>query len=200
LTVFEKVVQFVFCKDEALAVEAARTVGNLSRVRAVRASLAEPNSLRRLVNAASTAATGDAEGVQPSPELAHALAGTFVNLVADPPLREAFLSGCGGPALCARLLARAAEDRDWPLATLVCQLLWNALADPSVGAATAEETMVDLAEALEELLLLAEDDGGGQAESASVAEFRGVAVQLLERGLAGMDEEEEETDPRGNDN
>jgi len=130
--------------------------------------------LRKLVAAAAAAAAAasassstaaiDENGGQsaaaaayPSPELAHALAGTFVNLVADPPLRESFLRGCGGPALCARLLARAAEERDWPLATLVGQLLWNALAESGGGggggavAAAAEDTVADLAEALEEL-------------------------------------------------
>ncbi len=143
--------------------------------------------------------------------------GTFVNSVADPQLKDNFLS-LGGLGLGLKWLLETRfvpEDggggtphnsaaADWPMATLLCQLLWNTLTSLSERymlekkkceeiisrhistfsrwKAAVRPEMGELEEILEEMICLEGEENGKELRRLEDAsEFAAVAFQLMEK-------------------
>ncbi len=127
-----------------------------------------------------------------------------MNVVADGPLKENFLS-LGGLGLAMKWLLRTRagvtaatenntqvsgqrhqeveeEDVDWALATLLCQLLWNALTGLSElwRSAVASE-LQELEEVLEELVCLDREEEERNGLLREPSEFAAVSFQLMEK-------------------
>ncbi len=114
--VYNRLRGLLLTSDQSVAAEAARVIGNLSRNRLVRDCLLDDGFLRCTVHLLTA---DDSQR-----DFLSALVGIIINLMSDERLRPAFKAEEGIPK-CIDLLHACLSDKDWELACLVCQAIWN---------------------------------------------------------------------------
>lgn len=114
--VYNRLRGLLLTQDQSVAAEAARVIGNLSRRKEVRDCLLDDGFLQCTVH---LLAAEDSER-----DFLSAFVGIIINLMSDERLRPAFKSEDGIPR-CIDLLHSCLNDKDWDLACLICQAIWN---------------------------------------------------------------------------
>uniref|UniRef100_A0A182YI58 Uncharacterized protein n=1 Tax=Anopheles stephensi TaxID=30069 RepID=A0A182YI58_ANOST len=150
--------------------EVARVLGNMTRNASIRQTFCAENGMKIL----KSCLTSEHD------ELMVTSCGVLVNMLGDWSSRVPFRE-IDGPIILRRLLRKGVDNRDWIMAGIACQAVWNYLIDTSDMLATLGQTEIDLiCEALAEGL--DEDSLFGDKEPDNFwDDFAPVATDLLER-------------------
>ena len=116
MEVYNRLRGLLLVPDQNVAAEAARVIGNLSRRREVRDCLLDDGFIQ------CTAHLLTVEDMDR--QFVSAFVGIIINLMSDSRLRPGFESE-EGIQKCIDLLHSCLDTRDWELACLVCQAIWN---------------------------------------------------------------------------
>ena len=115
--VYSRLRGLLLVPDQNVAAEAARVIGNLSRRREVRDCLLDDGFIQCTAHLLTVDEDMDRQFVS-------AFVGIIINLMSDSRLRPGFESE-EGIQKCIDLLHACLDSRDWELACLVCQAIWN---------------------------------------------------------------------------
>jgi hypothetical protein len=115
LDIYERLRGLVLNADAEVAAETARVLGNLSRRREVRQCLQEDGFFKCTAHLLANSVDRD---------LVYALVGIIINMMSDGEHRPNFRDE-HGVEKCIDLLDFCLEAKDWELACLVCQAIWN---------------------------------------------------------------------------
>uniref|UniRef100_A0A182TBU1 Armadillo repeat-containing protein 2 n=1 Tax=Anopheles maculatus TaxID=74869 RepID=A0A182TBU1_9DIPT len=150
--------------------EVARVLGNMTRNASIRQTFCEENGMKILKRCLTSK----------HDELMVTSCGVLVNMLGDWSSRVPFRE-IDGPIILRRLLQKGVDNRDWIMAGIACQAIWNYLIDTSDMLTTLGQTEIDLiCEALAEGL---DEDSlfGGKEPDNFWEDFAPVATDLLER-------------------
>ncbi|XP_050093854.1 armadillo repeat-containing protein 2-like [Anopheles aquasalis] len=174
--------------------EVARVLGNMTRNSVIREAFYEENGLLILKRCISSN----------DDELIVTACGVLVNVLGDWTRRVPFQE-LDGPLMLRQILHRGVTKRDWIMAGITCQAIWNYLIDAGDILQTLSQASIDcicedLAETLDEETLF-----NGNKPDAFWEEFAPVAADLLERlqfGISGRSStgETSEDEPTDRDN
>ncbi|XP_050092586.1 armadillo repeat-containing protein 2-like [Anopheles aquasalis] len=174
--------------------EVARVLGNMTRNSVIREAFYEENGLLILKRCISSN----------DDELIVTACGVLVNVLGDWTRRVPFQE-LDGPLMLRQILHRGVTKRDWIMAGITCQAIWNYLIDAgdilqTLSQASIDYICEDLAETLDEETLF-----NGNKPDAFWEEFAPVAADLLERlqfGISGRSStgETSEDEPTDRDN
>ena len=117
IEVYSRLRGLLLVPDQNVAAEAARVIGNLSRRREVRDCLLDDGFIQCTAHLLTVEEDMDRQFVA-------AFVGIIINLMSDSRLRPGFESE-EGIQKCVDLLHSCLDTRDWELACLVCQAVWN---------------------------------------------------------------------------
>uniref|UniRef100_A0A182JG96 Armadillo repeat-containing protein 2 n=1 Tax=Anopheles atroparvus TaxID=41427 RepID=A0A182JG96_ANOAO len=150
--------------------EVARVLGNMTRTASVRQTFCEENGLKILQQCLTSA----------NDELLVTSCGVVVNILGDWARRASFRE-IEGPVILRRILQRGVGNRDWIMAGIACQAIWNYLIDTrdivqNMGQAEIDLISENLAEGLDEDILFEGKDADNLWE-----DFAMVGTDLLER-------------------
>ncbi|XP_049541239.1 armadillo repeat-containing protein 2 isoform X2 [Anopheles darlingi] len=157
--------------------EVARVLGNMTRNSIIREAFYEENGLEILKRCISSN----------DDELIVTACGVLVNVLGDLTRRVLFQE-IDGPLMLRHILHRGVTKRDWIMAGITCQAIWNYLIDAgdilqALSQVSIDYICEDLAEALDEETLF-----HGNKPDAFWEDFALVATDLLERlqfGISG---------------
>ncbi|XP_035791044.1 armadillo repeat-containing protein 2-like isoform X1 [Anopheles albimanus] len=157
--------------------EVARVLGNMTRNSVIREVFYAENGLMILKRCISSN----------DDELIVTACGVLVNVLGDWTRRVSFQE-IDGPLMLRQILHRGVTKRDWIMAGITCQAIWNYLIDAgdilqTLSQETIDYICEDLAEALDEEILF-----NGNKPDAFWEDFAPVATDLLERlqfGISG---------------
>lgn len=189
--VYNRLRGLLLSPDLSVAAEAARVIGNLSRRKEVRDCLYDDGFLQCTVHLLEIE---DSTDLSTHRDLLSAFVGIIINLMSDGRLRPAFKSE-DGISKCIDLLHSCLDDKDWDLACLVCQALWNYAIDcrklsdviEADHLTQLEDAIVYLLEAYNESTMQSEespDDNGDDNEDLDGCQFCQVSMLLLKRILS----------------
>ncbi|XP_050076171.1 armadillo repeat-containing protein 2 [Anopheles maculipalpis] len=150
--------------------EVARVLGNMTRNTSIRQTFCEENGMKILKRCLASQ----------HDELMVTSCGVLVNMLGDWSSRVPFRE-IDGPIILRRLLQKGVDNRDWIMAGIACQAIWNYLIDTSDILITLGQTEIDLiCEALAEGL---DEDSlfDGKEPDNFWEDFAPVATDLLER-------------------
>lgn len=161
-------------EEDAVKLESVRVLGNLSRRKDIRTRLMRDEVKLRAILDMTSPDSGR--------EIQFTATGIIVNMMTDYDFRMTFADLGGLECFSALLEESGKGEPDWPLASLVCQAIWNF----SIDSANANEVMApNEIERLEKILVtLLDNDDGDDSESeasASYHEFAGVGFHLLSK-------------------
>uniref|UniRef100_A0A182QIB9 Armadillo repeat-containing protein 2 n=1 Tax=Anopheles farauti TaxID=69004 RepID=A0A182QIB9_9DIPT len=150
--------------------EVARVLGNMTRNTAIRQTFCEENGMKILKRCLTSK----------HDELMVTACGVLINVLGDWSSRVPFRE-IDGPIILRRLLQRGVSNRDWIMAGIACQAIWNYLIDTTDIAKTLGQPEIDficaaLAEGLDE-----DDLFAGREPDNFWEDFAPVATDLLER-------------------
>ncbi|XP_053665003.1 armadillo repeat-containing protein 2 [Anopheles marshallii] len=150
--------------------EVARVLGNMTRNTTIRQTFCEENGMKILKRCLTSK----------HDELMVTSCGVLVNMLGDWSSRLPFRV-IDGPIILRRLLQKGVSNRDWIMAGIACQAVWNYLIDTSDILTTLGQTEIDLicgalAEGLDEDSLF-----DGKEPDNFWEDFAPVATDLLER-------------------
>nr|XP_040227433.2 armadillo repeat-containing protein 2 [Anopheles coluzzii] len=150
--------------------EVARVLGNMTRNTATRQTFSEENGMKILKQCLTSK----------NDELMVTSCGVLVNMLGDWSSRVPFHE-IDGPTLLRRLLHRGVNNRDWIMAGIACQAIWNYLIDTSDIMKSLGQVEIDLicgalADGLDEDNLF-----GGKEPDIFWEDFAPVATDLWER-------------------
>lgn len=179
--VYNRLRSLILSTDKQVAAEAARVIGNLSRRQDIRDCLYEDAFVSCTVHL--LACDGDRG-------LVSALVGIVINLMSDGRQRS-FFKDENGIRKCIDLLHFCLETRDWDLACLICQAIWNFCIDCDEMSEVVdpkhliemEDVVVYLLEAYNESSCDDDNEDDEQHRQLPGSEFCHVALSLLKRVL-----------------
>uniref|UniRef100_A0A182R2T2 Armadillo repeat-containing protein 2 n=1 Tax=Anopheles funestus TaxID=62324 RepID=A0A182R2T2_ANOFN len=150
--------------------EVARVLGNMTRNTTIRQTFCEENGMKILKRCLTSK----------HDELMVTSCGVLVNMLGDWSSRVPFRE-IDGPIILRRLLQKGVSNRDWIMAGIACQAIWNYLIDTTDILTTLGQTEIDLicgdlAEGLDEESLFE-----GKEPDNFWEDFAPVATDLLER-------------------
>uniref|UniRef100_A0A182WAT0 Armadillo repeat-containing protein 2 n=1 Tax=Anopheles minimus TaxID=112268 RepID=A0A182WAT0_9DIPT len=150
--------------------EVARVLGNMTRNTTIRQTFCEENGMKILKRCLTSK----------HDELMVTSCGVLVNMLGDWSSRVPFRE-IDGPIILRRLLQKGVTNRDWIMAGIACQAVWNYLIDTSDILTVLGQTEIDLicgalAEGLDEDSLF-----DGKEPDNFWEDFAPVATDLLER-------------------
>ncbi len=186
----------MFSADPDIATEAVRAVGNLSRIKSIRQKVSEEKTFERLLRAVATSE---------SDEFKFAAFGIFVNVVTDPGPKVAFVSK-GGLGICwaalDNILKSSPPPRNYSLATIICQLLWNVFTELRADKMDIDDDVTELEQVLihlnylekpeiESLDLLEEEEEEekGAEDPKTASSFTSISLQLLNKMATALEKE-----------
>ena len=160
--VYSRLRGLLLVPDQNVAAEAARVIGNLSRRREVRDCLLDDGFIQCTAHLLTVDEDMDRQFVS-------AFVGIIINLMSDSRLRPGFESE-EGIQKCIDLLHACLARRDWELACLVCQAIWNYGIDGQQLSDTIdvqhlnelEDILVYLLEAYNDSIELQEDESSSE--------------------------------------
>ena len=160
--VYSRLRGLLLVPDQNVAAEAARVIGNLSRRREVRDCLLDDGFIQCTAHLLTVDEDMDRQFVS-------AFVGIIINLMSDSRLRPGFESE-EGIQKCIDLLHACLASRDWELACLVCQAIWNYGIDGQQLSDTIdvqhlnelEDILVYLLEAYNDSIELQEDESSSE--------------------------------------
>ncbi|KFB43495.1 hypothetical protein ZHAS_00011300 [Anopheles sinensis] len=155
--------------------EVARVLGNMTRTESVRQAFCEENGLKILTRCLTST----------SDELVVTSCGVVVNILGDWTRRTTFRE-IDGPAILRCILQRGVANRDWIMAGIACQAIWNYLIDTGniwqvLGQPEIDLICGNLAEGLDEEHLFEGKDPDSYWD-----DFALVGTDLLERLQLGI--------------
>uniref|UniRef100_A0A182P618 Armadillo repeat-containing protein 2 n=1 Tax=Anopheles epiroticus TaxID=199890 RepID=A0A182P618_9DIPT len=150
--------------------EVARVLGNMTRNTSIRQTFCEENGMKILKRCLTSK----------NDELMVTSCGVLVNMLGDWSSRVPF-SNIDGPVILRRMLHRGVSNRDWIMAGIACQAIWNYLIDTSDIIKSLGQVEIDLicgvlAEGLDEDSLFGKKEPDNFWE-----DFAPVATDLWER-------------------
>ncbi|XP_053676158.1 armadillo repeat-containing protein 2 [Anopheles nili] len=150
--------------------EVARVLGNMTRNVAIRQTFCEENGIQILKRCLTSN----------NDELMVTCCGVLINVLGDGSSRTPFRE-MEGPVILESILQRGVRNRDWIMAGIACQAIWNYLIDTADIFKTLDHVEIDLmcanlAEGLDEENLFC-----GKEPDNFWEDFAPVATDLLER-------------------
>merc|ERR1711884_173468 len=177
IEVYSRLRGLLLVPDQNVAAEAARVIGNLSRRREVRDCLLDDGFIQCTAHLLTVEEDMDRAFVA-------AFIGIIINLMSDSRLRPEFESE-EGIQKCVDLLHSCLDTRDWELACLVCQAVWNYGIDGQQLSDTIEVQHLNQLEDILVYLLEAYNDSIEQLEESQSEDTDSCLSDNQEMNLTG---------------
>ena len=112
--VYTSIYPYISHEKEAIASEALRVLGNLTRKKEIRDKLREEDFLEYALD----------KMLSRSEDFRFSAAGVIVNMMTDGECRASFKE-LDGTFVCLQMLRDIKKTKNWPLGSLICQIMWN---------------------------------------------------------------------------